>query len=56
LVGKPEGKRSSVKWEDNIKRALEKYGVRRLNYLTWLKVGEDKLCAFVKNVMNFRVS
>jgi hypothetical protein len=56
LMGKPEGKRTlgsaRSRWEDNIKRILEKLD----GGVDWIDVAQDKEMwrAVVNTVMNFR--
>ena len=54
LVGKPEGKRSRRRWEDNIKTDLQEVGG---GCGDWMEYAQDRVRwrALVSTVMNFRV-
>ena len=39
LVGKPEGRRSRHRWEDNIKMALKEMGFGLWTASSWLRIG-----------------
>jgi hypothetical protein len=56
LVGKSEGRRSRLTWEDNIKTDITEIWLRRLNYVIWFKAGKDNVRGVVETVMNSRVS
>jgi len=57
LVGKPEGKRPlgrpRLRWEDNIKMALQEVGCRGMDWIE-LDQDRDRWRAFVNVVMNLR--
>jgi hypothetical protein len=58
LVGRPEGKRplrkSTRRWEDNIKLDLREIGIDGAN---WIQLAQDRIqCwAFVNTIMNLRI-
>ena len=54
LMGKPEGKRTRRRWEDNIKMDLQEVG---RGCGDWMELAQDRdrWRALVNTVMNFRV-
>jgi hypothetical protein len=54
LVGKPEGKRTRRRWEDNIKMDLQEVGSRGIDYIE-LAQDRDRWGALVTEVMYLRV-
>ena len=54
LMGKPEGKRTRRRWEDNIKMDLQEVG---RGCGDWMELAQDRdrWQALVNTVMNFRV-
>jgi hypothetical protein len=54
LVGKPEGKRTSRRWEDNIKMDLQEVGG---SYGDWIELAQDRdrWRLLVSTVRNLRV-
>ena len=54
LVGKPEGKRPTHRWEDNIKMDLQEVGRGCGDWMELAK-DRDRWRALVSTVMNFRV-
>jgi hypothetical protein len=54
LVGKPEGKRPRLRWEDGIRMDLKETGLRGVD---WIRLAQDRdrWRAVVSAVMNLRV-
>jgi hypothetical protein len=54
MVGKPEGKRPSRRWEDNIKMDIKEVGC---GCMDWIELAQNRyrLGALVNAVINFRV-
>jgi hypothetical protein len=54
LVGKPEGKRPRLRWEDNIKMNIQEVICGGMD---WIELAQrDRWRALVNTVMNFRVA